>query len=82
MMSKECLICGNRTQFFVWGSSGAISDKSKSNIFNKIGRDIDSFDVICYDCCKKHEVLKERPPLNINKPRRHVTWNEMHDKSR
>jgi hypothetical protein len=75
-MGKICSICGERTIFFVWGSSRNIKVIASKLIMKFHSRELDSMDVFCCNCCKKYDLLEERPPLDINKPRKYRTWDE------
>ena len=75
-MGKICSICGERTIFFIWGSSRNIKGTTSKLMMKYCSREIDSMDVFCYKCCKKYDILEERPPIDMNKPREYRNWDE------
>lgn len=76
-MGRECAICGNRTIFFIWGSSRVLKKAAISIVYKLHLRYIDSLDVVCLCCCDKYNLLEKRPALDMNKPIKYVTWDDM-----
>jgi hypothetical protein len=73
-MSKTCIVCNKKTLFFVWGSSRNV-DKNKLRRYTPDHE----FHVVCVcmRCCESEELLIERPPIVMYKPRKYRTWDEI-----
>lgn len=72
-MTKECIICHRQTIFFIWSTSRNVDKQELDKIVFVEKRGVP----ICMECARKGKILRDRPVLDLNKPRKHTLWMDM-----